>query len=274
MTKAILRKMNITPSPRSWKYRGIFRSNQNSLKKKSFIESLESDGEIGLDASSGYNSGRGHFERERRSFSKDAAFVSSPDSLRWPEDREAPAAKLRAFANCAVNTANHGRFGAGPSHQHGMADSLDGVPDQYVPKYVPEYIPEYVHRKRGRPRKNPLPTMPQQKPPESSDGDQDIVVGEKRRRGRPFKQETPNMLQNSRPTREIFVSRRRKVTQKEKDEALNAAYAQASSLRTSTTVVVIMRHSFVYRNFVLVSAQTHMVRLKPLNSALATSIFE
>jgi hypothetical protein len=241
VTKAILRKMNITPL--------IMARHRNSVKKRSFAESVESDGEIGFDASSGYDGGG---RRERRSFSKDGAFVSSLDD---EDEDEAAAADLRAFSGYGVTPTSNGRFQGSPSRSrhHEMANSFDDIP-----AHAPDYVQQ--RRKPGRPRKYPPPTMPEQPRrgvPDSSDGCQTIG---KRKRGRPFKHQIPGEIDISgKPLREIFVSRRRKVTQADRDEALNSAYRFASHLKSSTTFVVVMRQSIVYFSFVLVSRS-------PLNS--------
>jgi hypothetical protein len=74
------------------------------LRSSGFAESVESDGEISFDASSGSDGGR---RRERRSFSKDGAFVSSLDD---EDEDEAAAADLRAFSGYGITPTPNGRF--------------------------------------------------------------------------------------------------------------------------------------------------------------------
>lgn len=81
----------------------------------------------------------------------------------------------------------------------------------------------------------------------------------RRKRGRPFKY-NPSNPSEWRQGREIFVSQRRAVTQSEIEAALNAAYTlgahiEASANNRAVTIVLVMRQSFVYRNFVLVSSK-------------------
>lgn len=240
VTRAKLRKLNIIPSPMS-KRQGVLRSNRNPAKKRTFIECSESDGDIGFDASASYDDWRPHGQRKRRSFSKDGAVnVSSIDSI-FREEIQTGGASIRRWPD----------FNRRPQE---TADSFDKIPED-----VPEYV--QLPRKAGRPRKNatlpsnPLQPRPWPTLPESRNGVQAMAVPEKRRRGRPFKHQVPGEYDIlAKPLREVFVSRRRSVTKAEKDEVVNAAYAYAAHLKSSTNFVVVMRQSFVYRNFVLVSA--------------------
>ncbi|XP_024386094.1 uncharacterized protein [Physcomitrium patens] len=113
-------------------------------------------------------------------------------------------------------------------------------------------------RKRGRPRKYPIGEAQQPRTPlnVNSHAQRDKVQPlAKRKRGRPFKhqilpQDFTSLNGPSRQMRDIFISRRQPVTQAEKDDALTAAHSFASGIE-ATNIVIVMRQSFVYRNFVM-----------------------
>jgi len=236
------------------------RENQKPLKKN-ISESPQSDHHR-FEASSGSDGRAFHGPSDGRSWIRERAFKSALDSARCGCDENEERAEDHRDMNHVSKRRTKTEFIPLRNTDQALAYATDtnakfssrkhGEGSSNHQKQNSLEIPEFASpRTPVRSQMDPLAGLT---PEEMGDPLHDFWGRPKPRRGRPFKhQPTPESMQ-SKQGRDIFVSRRRPVTQLEIDEALTAAYTFASHINT-TTFTVVMRQSFVYRNFVLVSSK-------------------